>query len=119
MNATVLTGAPLRPGKYIGPLFISPEPRPALFAYPGKKAAFELSITATDKPVKILRVEGGEKHFVTRVEAIEPGRNYKLIIESLPTDVSDVFKERLRVVTDNPTLPSFPINVALRVYPKQ
>ena len=115
----MLKGAPLRPGKHIGPLFVSPDARAALFAYPGKKATTELAITADDKPVMILRVEGAEKHFASRVEVVEPGRSYKIIVESLPTEVSEVFKERLRVVTDNPTLPAFPINLALRVYSKQ
>ncbi|HSB07954.1 MAG TPA: hypothetical protein VLM38_00470 [Blastocatellia bacterium] len=119
LNANVLRGAPLRAGRHIGPLFISPDARAALFAYPGKKATAEIAITSDDKPVKILRVEGAEKHFASRVEIVEASRSYKIIIDSLPTEVSDIYKERLLVLTDNPTLPAFPINLALRVYSKQ
>jgi len=117
LKATVLRGAPLRNGKYIGPIFIS-DTRPALLAYPGKKATTEISITA-ETPVKILRVEGGENYFNSRIETVSPGKSYKLIIESRPLDSGNVIKERLNIITDNDLLPSFPIIAALTLYPKQ
>ena len=119
LTANVLRGAPLRTGKHIGPVFVSPASQAALFAYPGKKATTEVSITADDRPVKILRVEGTEDHFASRVETIEPGRSYKIIVDSIPTDLSGLYKERLQVFTDSAALPVFPIRLALRVYEKQ
>lgn len=117
LKATVLRGAPLRNGKYIGPIFIS-DTRPSILAYPGKKATTEISITA-EKPVKIVRVEGGEQYFNARIETVSPGKSYKVIIESRPLDSGNVIKERLNIITDNDMLPSFPIIAALTLYPKQ
>jgi hypothetical protein len=119
LTANVLNGAPLRQGRYIGPLFLSPESRAALYAFPGKTATTEFLITADNAPVKVLRVEGGTKHFASRVEALEPGRNYKVVVESLPTDKPDLYIDQLRVITDSESLPAFTIDLVLRVYARQ
>lgn len=119
LNANVLSGAPLRQGRYIGPVFISPETRVALYAYPGKKASTEISITADNVPVKLLRVEGGTKRFTLRIETIEPGRNYKVIVESLPIEAPDLYLDQLRVFTDSESLPVFTVDLSLRVYARQ
>jgi hypothetical protein len=117
--ANVLQGAPIRRGKYIGPVFLSPDSSSVLYTLAGKKAKTEFSVTADDGPVKVLRVEGGTSHFAPRVEVIEPGRNYKIVVESLPIDADGVYKDQLRIITDSASLPAFPVDMALRVYPKQ
>lgn len=119
LTANVLSGAPLRQGRYIGPVFISPDSRVALYTSPGKKASTEISITADNAPVKVLRVEGGTKHFTSRIEAIEPGRSYKVIVESLPIEKADLYIDQLRVITDSESLPAFTIDLSLRVYARQ
>jgi uncharacterized protein DUF1573 len=119
LTANVLSGAPLRQGRYVGPVFISPETRVALYTSPGKKASTEISITADNAPVKVLRVEGGTKHFTSRIEAIESGRSYKVIVESLPIETPDIYIDQLRIITDSESLPAFTIDVALRVYARQ
>jgi hypothetical protein len=116
--ANVLKGTPRR-GKHIGPVFLSPDSRVGLYASAGKKAAYELSVTANNEPVKVLEVEGGAKLFASRVEVIEPGRSYKIVLESLPLETGGLYTDQLRVVTDNANLPSFTIDLILRVYPKQ
>ena len=118
MMANVLRGAPLRPGKYIGPIFLSPDTPFGLYAAAGKKATTEFSITS-EKPVKVLRVESATKHFTSRIEEIEPGRSYKIVVESVPTDTGDLYRDQLRVITDSEFLGSFLIDLVLRVYPKQ
>lgn len=119
LTANVLGGAPLRQGRYIGPIFISPEARVALYASPGKKTSTEISITADNAAVKVLRVEGGTKRFVSRIETIEPGRNYKVIVDSLPIETPDLYFDQLRVFTDSESLPVFTVDVSLRVYARQ
>lgn len=114
--ANVVAGAPLRQGKHIGPIFLSPGPLAAMFASPGKKAATELSVTADDAPVKVLRVEAGTKNFAARVEVVEPGRSYKILVESSEIRTGGLYRDRLRIVTDNPALPAFTVDLALRVY---
>jgi hypothetical protein len=116
--ANVLKGAPLRQGKYIGPIFLSPDSRGALFAMPGKKTTAEFSITA-ETPVKVLRAEAGTKNFTTRVVELEAGRSYKVQIESLPIEKGGLYTDQIKVVTDHPALPPFKIDLALRVYEVQ
>jgi len=114
--ANVIKGAPVRPGKHVGPVFLSPGSQAALFAYPGKKATTEFSITAERSPVKVLRVEGGASHFGARLQEIESGRSYKLIVDSSPAETSGLYVDRLRVITDSSMLPTFTIDLTLRVY---
>lgn len=118
MTAFVIRGAPTRQGKRVGPLFVSPGLRGDAFAFPGKKASTQLTITADDTPVKIVRLEGATKYFASRIEVIEPGRSYRIALESLPNENSGTFKDKLLIVTDNPALPVLPINVSLTIYPK-
>jgi hypothetical protein len=119
LRANVLGGAPLRQGRYIGPVFISPDSRVALYTSAGKKTSTEISITADNAPVKLLRVEGGTKHFAARIETIESGRSYKVIVESLPIETPDLYIDQLRVFTDSESLPAFTLEVAMRVYARQ
>jgi hypothetical protein len=90
-----------------------------MYAPPGKKAMTEFSVTADDTPVKVLRVEAGTKNFASRVEVVEPGRRYKILVESLQIETGGLYTDQLRVVTDNPTLPAFTVDLTLRVYDKQ
>lgn len=119
LSANVLEGAPLRQGKYIGPIFLSPDSRAALYATTGKKASVEFSITADNKPVKVLRVESGTRNFAARVEVVEPGKNYRLIVESVPMMKADLYVDQVRVVTDSDSLRAFTIDLSLRVYAGQ
>ena len=114
--ANVLKGTPLRQGRHIGPVFLSPETRGAMYAMPGKTATFEFSVTADNAPVKLLKIEGGEKHFASRIEAIEPGKSYKLVVESLPQETGNLYVDQFRITTDNPNLPAFTVELTLRVY---
>ena len=117
--ANVLAGAPLRQGKRIGPLFVSPGAQASMYSLPGKKTMTEFLVTADDAQVKVLRVEGGTKNFVSRVEVVEPGRSYKIVVESAQIETGGLYADQLRVVTDNPALPEFTLDLALRVYDKQ
>lgn len=119
LTANVMKGSSLRQGKYIGPIFLSPDPRASMYAAMGTKATAEFSITADRDAVKVLRVEGANKQFTSRVEVVQPGRSYKIMIESLPSETDGLYTDQLRVITDNPALPAFSVSLILRVYPKQ
>jgi hypothetical protein len=118
LNANVMKGSPVRQGKYIGPLFLASDSLVSMYAMPGKKAKAELTVTADRDVVKVLGVEAGTKQFVPRVEVLQPGRVYKIVIESIENETGGLYRDRLRIITDNPALPAFNVAVALRVYPK-
>ena len=119
ITANVLKGSPIRPGKYIGPLFVSPDTLVSMYAPAGRKSKAEFTITASAEPVKVLGVESGTKQFVSRVEVIQPGRNYKIVVESVESEDGGLYRDQLRVTTDNPALPAFKVALALRVYPRE
>ena len=116
--ANVLKGSPLRQGKYIGPLFLNPDSRLSMYAGAGKKAMTQFSVTADGAAVKVLSVEAGTKQFVPRVEVLQPGKSYKILVESLPIEAGGLYSDKLRVITDNPTLPSFNVDADLAGLPQ-
>jgi hypothetical protein len=127
LTANVLTssdggpvkGVTLRSGKYIGPIFLGPDVRRGFNLQVGEKGKTEFTITAAQGSIKVLRAEGGGKHFTSRVETLEEGKSYKLIVEFLASGTNGSFGEQLRVITDSAVLPSFPISVYAIVRPKQ
>lgn len=119
LNANVMKGSPLRQGKYIGPLFLASDSLVSMYAMAGKKARAEFTVTADRVAVKVLGVEAGTKQFVPRVEVVEPGRIYKILVESIEIETGGLYQDRLRIITDNRALPAFNVAVALRVYPRE
>ncbi|HVG19134.1 MAG TPA: hypothetical protein VNI02_08775 [Blastocatellia bacterium] len=112
-------GVAIRAGKHIGPIFLGPDVRGGFNLVAGEKGKIEFTITAERGPVKIIRVEGGGKNFASRVETLEQGKSYKLIVEFLPGETAGQFGEQLRVITDSAVLPSFPISVYAMIQPKR
>ena len=112
-------GVALRAGKRIGPIFLGPDTSKGFNLTTGEKGRAEFTVTAEQGPVKITRIDGGGKNFTSRVEAIEQGKSYKVIVEFLPVDEAGEFSGQLRVITDSAVLPSFPISVYATVMKKQ
>jgi hypothetical protein len=112
-------GVTLRAGKHIGPIFLGPDVRGGFNLSAGEKGKIEFTITAERGPIRIARVEGGGKNFTSRVESLDQGKSYKLIVEFLPVEAGGEFSEQLRVITDSAVLPSFSISVYAIVRPKR
>jgi hypothetical protein len=127
LTANVLTssdggpvkGVALRQGKHIGPIFLGPDARGGLNVSVGQKGKLEFTVTVEKGPIKVLRVEGEGKYFATRVETLEEGKSYKIIIEPISTKAPGSYDELMLVLTDSRVLPSFPLFMHLRVYPDQ
>jgi Protein of unknown function (DUF1573) len=112
-------GVALRAGKHIGPIFLGPDTSRGFNLPVGEKGRTEFTITAEQGPIQIVRIEGGGKNFTSRVETIEQGKSYKLIVEFLPVETAGEFSEQLRIITDSAVLPSFPISVYAIVTKRQ
>src|SRR6185369_13890395 len=117
LSANVISGS-IRQGKRIGPLFIYPGTLIPMYAMPGEKVTSEVSITVDDGPVKLLGVEAGTKNLNPRLETVEPGKTYKIIVDSAEIDTGGMYKDKVTITTDNPSLPKLTIDFALRVYQK-
>jgi hypothetical protein len=110
-------GVALRPGKHIGPIFLGPDVRGVFNLAAGQKSKTEFTITVEKGPLKVLRVESAGKYFAARLETVEEGKSYKILIETLSTEAEGSYDEPLLVVTDSRALPSFPIYMHLKVQP--
>jgi hypothetical protein len=114
-NGTPLSNAVVRQGKHIGPVFLGPQDRLSLTVYKGERGAAEFTVTSERGGVKVLRVEGGEELLTSRVEALEEGKKYKVVLEPVSTEKPVGQDVQLQVVTDSPALPSFPVMVRFTV----
>ena len=104
-----------RAGKHIGPVFVGPSTTGGFVVAPGAIQRFEFTITVERPPLSIVGVEGGLKTISARLETIEPGKRYKVIVENLSTAAEGTHQGQLRVITDSPLLPAFPLNLRIIV----
>jgi hypothetical protein len=127
LSANVLTsadggpvqGVAIRQGKHIGPIFIGPDVRAGINVAAGQKGKAVFDITVEKAPLKVLRVESEGKYFTARLETVEEGKKYKVIVEAVATETPGIYDETFRVVTDSRLLPSFKIFAFLNAQPRQ
>lgn len=123
--ANVLTGAnggavenvTLREGKHVGPLFISPHTNWGISTRVGGTARFEFLVSSEKGTVNLENVTGESTRLRSHVETVEPGKRYKVVVESVATDQAGRFDDTLIVHTNSPELPWFPLHLAVRVLP--
>jgi uncharacterized protein DUF1573 len=123
LSANVLTspvgggvsGVALRQGKYVGPLFVGPATFWGFRSFAGKTGRVVFDISADKTPVRITRVEGHHDLLVTRLESVQEGKTYKLIIESTSNAPPGAYNAEFILITDSPVLPRLPIGVSFRV----
>ncbi|HJQ24469.1 MAG TPA: DUF1573 domain-containing protein [Blastocatellia bacterium] len=112
-NGGPVKGVELRAGKHVGPVFVGPDLDDGVAVAPGQTATGEFLITVERGPLNVQRVESEGKVVRARVETVEPGRQYKVVFENLPTQSTT--HESLRVITDSPALPVLPLTVHVKV----
>ena len=112
-------GVVIRQGKHIGPIFLGPDVRGIFNIVAGQKTKMEFTIAVEKEPLKVLRVESEGKYFTARLEAVDAGKSYKIIVEPLTTENPGSYEETLQVITDSRVLPSFPIHLFMKVRPKE
>jgi hypothetical protein len=122
LKANILSGpgggpvenVPLRQGKHVGPLFVSPDTRAGLIVRRGQPGKVEFLITAEQGAVNIDRVEAKSPRIKCRLEVMEPAKRYKVIVEPEPAEEQRQFDNLIVVHTDSPQLPWFQLVVLLR-----
>lgn len=114
-NGLPIEGAVVRRGKHVGPIFLSPGDFTGLTTATGAQSKIELAISAERGLVKVLRVESESNFLSARVEMIEEGKKYKIVVEPAPTLAPGSYEAGLQVYTDSPALPSFPVGIRVNV----
>jgi hypothetical protein len=104
-------GVTLRAGKHIGPLFVAPHDRWIARVASGQKARTEFMVSVEKGPVRLMRVESATPRFVSRIETVEEGKLYRLVVETTESAERGSHTGRLWVITDSAALPSFRINI--------
>lgn len=107
-----------RPGMHLGPVFIEPFTEWKVAGVTGQRMQTEILVSSEIEPVKIVRVEGG-KVLKARIETLEAGKRYKLLLEAALPEKVGGDSERLTVFTDSAALPSFPLRLTYLVRPDQ
>ncbi|MFY9611833.1 MAG: DUF1573 domain-containing protein [Blastocatellia bacterium] len=110
-------GIVLRSGKHIGPIFLGPDSTALFTVTEGKTGKAEFNVTVERGNLKILRIEATQ--FISRIETLQEGKSYKLVLESRPDVALGSHSERARVVTDSDLLPYFFVNVNVTVMARQ
>jgi hypothetical protein len=118
-DGSPIAGATLREGKYIGPVFVGPGLRWGKQIKEGEKANTQFDFSVERGPLKIVRIEGDQAHFAARLDTVEDGKAYKLIVENVPTDAPGRYDTQLRIITDSALLPYFEIRLFLVVAPRE
>jgi hypothetical protein len=109
-------GVVLRSGRHIGPIFLGPDSTFGFIAGGKENAKAEFTVTVERERLTILRIEA--KHFVGRIETLEEGKSYKLVLEFRPEGAPGSLSEHVRIVTDSNALPYFFLNLSATVSPK-
>jgi len=115
-NGGPVNGVELRAGKHIGPIFVSPDTANGFDVAPGKTGHAEFTITVERGPLNVQRLESASQSISARLEIIEPGKQYKVIVENLPAQAEGSLQEQLRVITDSQELPSFLLTLRFKIH---
>jgi Protein of unknown function (DUF1573) len=110
-NGGPVNGVELRPGKHVGPVFVGPDTAASLTAAPGKTARAEFIITVERGPLNLFGLKCDCHVIKARLETVEPGKQYKIIVENLPAAAEGSYQTQLRVLTDSAVLPDLPLTV--------
>lgn len=113
-------GAPIksastRVGYRVGSFFISPGLQADFTIVPDQPRHAEFNIAVEHGSPTVVRVETDSKMLTARLETVEPGKQYKVIVDTLPSTDAGMHLERVRVITDDPMLPVLPLKLRLLV----
>jgi len=125
LNANVLTGSSggpvegvkLKQGKHLGPVFIEPDTRWGYKTPADGKGRFEFNVSVEKGALNLTKAEADSQAISCKIEAVEPGKQFKIIVEPAPGSVQKGSENTIRVSTDSAQLAWFTLH--LRVFPQK
>jgi hypothetical protein len=114
-NATMVNAM----GKKVGPLSVEPIDRWVTSVLTGSSTATTLYLVNNEAaPIHIKKVEAGGTDFSARIQPIQEGRRFELIVSTNPELKPGEYHQTMRVLTDSAAMPEFPIKLDLTVFPR-
>jgi hypothetical protein len=106
-------------GKKVGPLSVEPMDRWVTSVLTGSSTATTMYLVNNEAaPIHIKKVETGGTDFAARIQPIQDGRRFELLLSTNASLKPGEYHQTLRVFTDNAALPELPIKLDLTVFPR-
>jgi hypothetical protein len=106
-------------GKNVGPMSVEPTDRWVTSVLTGNSTATTIYIVNNGAaPIRIKKLEAGGTDFSARIQPIEEGKRFELILATNPNLKPGAYHQTLRVLTDNATMPELPIKLDVTVFPR-
>lgn len=106
-------------GKKFGPMSVEPADRWVSSVLTGTSTATTIYIVNNEAaPIHIKKIEPGGTDFSARVQPIQDGKRFELIVSTNPNLKPGEYHQTLRVLTDSATIPEVPIKLDLTVFPR-
>ena len=111
------TDAPLANKR--GPVFIEPTDQLITSLLVGNTTNTSLYLVNKEAaPVHVKSVDAGGKNFTATLVPIQDGRRYEIQVQSAAGLKPGNYRQTLKVMTDNATVPEVPVQLNLTVYPR-
>jgi len=102
-----------------GPFLVEPMPRWITSAITGTSSASTLSLyNPADSPVHIKDVQVAGTDFTARLQTIQDGKRYQVVVATNPQLKPGTYRQALKVVTDSPKTPVTEIQLEATIFPR-
>jgi hypothetical protein len=106
-------------GKKVGALTVEPMDRWVTSVLTGSATATTIFLVNNEAaPIHIKRVEPGGTDFSARIQPIQEGKRFELVLSTNPDLKPGEYHQTVRVLTDSPSMPEVPIKLDVTVFPR-
>lgn len=106
-------------GKMAGAFIVEPTDRWISSVLVGNTATSTLYLINNDpKPIHVKKIEAGGTDFTARLQPIQDGRRYEIVVSTNPALKPGQYHQKLRILTDSATMPEVPVQLDLTVFPR-
>jgi hypothetical protein len=106
-------------GKLAGAFIVEPTDRWISSVLVGNATTSTIYLINNDsKPFHVKKIEPGGTDFTTRLQTIQDGRRYEIVISTNPALKPGQYHQKLLILTDSPVTPEVPVQLDLTVFPR-
>jgi len=113
------TPSPNPTGKLAGAFIVEPTDRWISSVLVGNTTTSTIYLVNNDpKPYHVKTLQSDGTDFTARLQTIQDGRRYEVIISTNPALKPGQYHQKLRILTDSPVTPEVPVQLDLTVFPR-